>query len=215
MRIISKFHDYYDCIQRTGQDLETIYFRERREEHQSKYQVSTTERKFRNAFHWARSYIGLCGKFYPMMLVRVDKYPQDIHGICYNVDELDILVEEHYNQKDTYFHSTKVWDDFTRPKMAELFKVKTDNDFLLERRAPVIILTEVKKKKNCVVNGCLNDYEFYRMMDPFTVYQEIYMYISGVLGQQGKSIPEIDDKTLSEAKGFDKWSFRKEPSKKR
>ena len=35
------------------------------------------------------------------------------------------------------------------------------------------------------------------------------MYMSGVLGQPIKPIPEIDNETMRDIKGFDKWSFQK------
>ena len=40
------------------------------------------------------------------------------------------------------------------------------------------------------------------------------MFISN-LAVPLKPIPKIDDKTMAEIKGFDKWSFRKEPGKKK
>jgi hypothetical protein len=61
----------------------------------------------------------------------------------------------------------------------------------------------------------LKDVEFFRVFDPHTTYQEIFMYISGVLGGNMKEIPEMSDDDMRDSKGFDKWSFRKEPSSKK
>lgn len=63
-----------------------------------------------------------------------------------------------------------------------------------------------------IVDACLKDYEFFRLKDPYTDFQEIQMYLGSVLSNNQEKIPKIDDKTLAQAKGFDKWSFRKEPS---
>ena len=54
----------------------------------------------------------------------------------------------------------------------------------------------------------LYQYEFYRVMDSYTAYQELSMYIGGRASPE-KPIPAIDDVTLAQAKGFDKFSFRK------
>jgi hypothetical protein len=62
-------------------------------------------------------------------------------------------------------------------------------------------------------DACLKDFEFYRVKDAPTAYQEVAMWL-GNQADPGKTIPEIDDVTMAEAKGFDKWSFRKQSSKK-
>lgn len=67
-----------------------------------------------------------------------------------------------------------------------------------------------------IVNPILKDYEFYKIFDSFLAFQEIQMYISGVLGNSEKDTIEIDDKHKITQHGFDnKWSFRKEPTKKK
>jgi hypothetical protein len=44
-------------------------------------------------------------------------------------------------------------------------------------------------------------------------YQNIFSFISGVLTTKGKTIPEISNEDKIQKSGFDKWSFRKEPTK--
>lgn len=61
-----------------------------------------------------------------------------------------------------------------------------------------------------VTNPCLKDFQFYRVKDAFTVYQELDMFISGVLGHPGVPLIEITDKDRIQQHGFDKWSFRKQ-----
>jgi hypothetical protein len=64
------------------------------------------------------------------------------------------------------------------------------------------------------INPTLNKYEFYKIFDSFQAFQEIQMFMSGVLGSNEKNIVEVEDKYKITQYGFDKWSFRKEPSKK-
>ena len=66
-----------------------------------------------------------------------------------------------------------------------------------------------------IINANLKEYEFYKMVDAFTAFQEISMFIGGVLGIGEKEMVEIEDKYKIGQHGFDKWSFRREPSKKK
>jgi hypothetical protein len=63
-----------------------------------------------------------------------------------------------------------------------------------------------------VINARLKDLHFFRVFDPARAFQEIGMYIGGVLGQQARPIRDIDDETMRGHKGFDKRSFRKMPA---
>jgi hypothetical protein len=65
-----------------------------------------------------------------------------------------------------------------------------------------------------IYNPKLKDWQFYRIVDTYTAYQEVFMYL-GSLAVPLKEIPEISDKIMRDAKGFDEWSFKKPPSKKR
>ena len=74
MRIISDFHDYYDCVQKMGQDLNTVYIRKRKEVNLDMFPFSNFLNKFRG---WEGIYpkiyiVGFCGKIYPVMCVNKD-----------------------------------------------------------------------------------------------------------------------------------------------
>lgn len=78
----------------------------------------------------------------------------------------------------------------------------------------IIIATWCKssgdEKEDWRINGDnLKDFEFYRVLDPFRCYQEIAMYVGGVLPKPGKPMVEISDKSKITKHGMDKWSFRK------
>jgi hypothetical protein len=56
----------------------------------------------------------------------------------------------------------------------------------------------------------LGEYDFQRAIDPYTVFQEISMFVGGVLPRNPNPMVEItDQKVKAEKHGFDKWSFRK------
>jgi hypothetical protein len=56
----------------------------------------------------------------------------------------------------------------------------------------------------------LKEYDFPRAMDPFTLLQELSMFVGGVLPRNPNTMVEITDDKVKLAKhGFDKWTFRK------
>jgi hypothetical protein len=108
-------------------------------------------------------------------------------------------------------------------EMLRLFHGKQDMDvfkwlntplFLTEIRPP---LTRYETKNlglyapNFEINPCLKNYQFYKEKDPFSAFQEIQGFISGVLGQkQEHSVVEISNNSKILKAGFDvKTSFRK------
>ena len=59
-----------------------------------------------------------------------------------------------------------------------------------------------------VVDANLKDLSFQKVLDPFTAYQELEMWIGGVIGQNPEP-DEVSDAVKIQQHGFDKWSFRK------
>jgi hypothetical protein len=56
---------------------------------------------------------------------------------------------------------------------------------------------------------CLKDVGFPKLMDPYTLFQELDMWISGVLGLEGRPMVEVSNDTKIHKHGFDRFSFRK------
>lgn len=58
----------------------------------------------------------------------------------------------------------------------------------------------------------LKEIGFARVLDPYTAFQELSMFVGGVMARPGNPIVRItDDEVLAGKHGFDKWSFRKMP----
>ena len=64
------------------------------------------------------------------------------------------------------------------------------------------------------INPLLKEYQFYKVFNAAQAFQEISMFLGGVLGNREKEIVNVADKYKITQHGFDKWSFRKEPQKK-
>lgn len=64
-------------------------------------------------------------------------------------------------------------------------------------------------KWNC---DTLKDYKFIKVLDPVQAFQELSMWVGGVLPQPGRPMVEITDNAVKIAKhGMDKTSFRRPP----
>ncbi len=60
------------------------------------------------------------------------------------------------------------------------------------------------------VNPRLNQYNFASVVDPYTAFQELSMFIGNNLVDTSTTQPRpISDKLKSETKGFNEWSFRR------
>lgn len=71
-------------------------------------------------------------------------------------------------------------------------------------------------ERTFVLDPCLADLGFQAVKDPYLAYQEIDMYISGVIGSPAKPLIQASDEVRLEKHGFDKkTSFRKAPTKRR
>ena len=70
-------------------------------------------------------------------------------------------------------------------------------------------------EKVLILNPCLKNYGFYQVFNSASTFQEVQMYLQGVLGNKEKETPNLDEKHMLLKHGYDKWSFRKEPNKKK
>lgn len=66
----------------------------------------------------------------------------------------------------------------------------------------------------CLIkNPILTHFHFQKMVDSYTAVQEIEMYLGRLATNNTPPMPGGSDKVIAESKGFDKYSFRKPPSK--
>lgn len=99
---------------------------------------------------------------------------------------------------------------------------RAETDWLIENRVSIAIWkrstsgrgTEYWKREtgwNIDVDG-LGKMGFARKLDPFSAFQELSMWVGGVLPRQGNPMVEIsDERTMVAKHGMDEWSFRTPP----
>ncbi len=165
-----------------------------------------------NDVDYVANIIGFCGKVYPLLQLSKEDDPPTY---CYNVEEVDKFIEANFKKKliELYYGKKYTYKITKRPTFLKFFddvKAVENNykEHFLEERCPIFVAT-CSRKASVTYNARLADYEFYRIIDTYTAFQEINMFMSN-LAMPEKPIPVIDDLTLSEAKGFNRYSFRKD-----
>lgn len=92
-----------------------------------------------------------------------------------------------------------------------LFHAVGDPVILLHRGG----LGRMNQREKAEINPTLKDWGFVKVKDPFTAFQEIDMYLSGVLGCAHPPMIEVGNDVKIAKHGFNDKSFRKAPGQKR
>jgi hypothetical protein len=228
MKIISKYHDYYDGVGAHDREPTPVYLRHSKDIKDVKIERDYLKigridfRPNNSTFKHDRvAYIrivGFCGKMYPFL--HVTKYygtwgnddDEKDEEFIYDHDRLDALEYKHYlrwlGEKPGLFYKR---DDYIKnlnssEELKSLFK---------KYNTPVFLLTKVWNEPYLTINPILKDFHFAKAIDPYTAYQELSMYLGNELTQEHQgNVPTGDDKTLASSKGYDRFSFRKDKGEK-
>jgi hypothetical protein len=173
--------------------------------------------------------VGVCGRMYAAIdLERTtfgvnDKRPERF--TAYSLASITSFVRQHFSKhsQERFFKEPDRFRKKRDPMGAfDHLGVQTFFDFCykMERvdffrkiNAPVGIYIDRPRNQipNLIINPRLADWSFQKIMDPHTIYQEISMFISGVLGVGSPATVEISNEDMAAKKGFDKKSFRTDP----
>lgn len=233
MRIIAERKDYYDCVQAHGQDQTLIYVRKPEE---IEYSSGHPGNKgavwpFPSLYRWFswdgdfgvyQHMVGFCGKIYPILDIWTWKEGKEKgKGTkCFNIEDVDKFVEEHFSKanKDKYFSRNQRrwrfrWGSTTRRHISIFFddcQKKQDffSEMFQEKRCPVFVATFMQRGYGRIVyNALLRPYDFVRIFDPYTAFQEISMFM-GNMAMPEKEMPIIPDELKIQKRGFTDQSFR-------
>jgi hypothetical protein len=235
VRIISDGRDYYDCIQAAGQDQTLIYHRQT-DRVSGDWSLPQILRPWWNRWQslLLRSHtIGFCGKIYGAVQAGFEPLDRDSapEAWCYSAEEVDHFIAAHMREKFVNEYRAAVtkrrpwrnrgstWRTQVEKFFADVEENKTKYVGLFTELDAPIFLWEYQNprrmhKAAITKNPCLAQYEFYRVFDAYTAYQELAMYL-GAQARPEKPIPAVPDKVMVGAKGFDKHSFRREPGSKK
>lgn len=232
MRIISRFKDYYDSVQRHGMDKSIVYIRESKEIRldsgiiadqrlQSLIDVYSSLPSYLGIFNYSinSALIGFCGEWYTCMEIRRSPMFSPGRSISvYSYAELLDFAQKENNEKLTMELSSNRpynWrDNLTYATVADATK-NLKSDLFMEFRCPIITVHRVPNTPFSAItfNGALRGFDFMKVKDPFQAYQDLSMYVGGVLSAPEKETIEIGDDYMRDKKGFDRWSFRKKAAK--
>lgn len=170
--------------------------------------------------------IGFCGKLYVGIKITTQTIdePYDFNvDFVYNHDRILEMLKDKQNHKD---HNKKYGENYVKNFENYLLRIKSIDPTEWFRRfnSPIFVygtskpttyksyFNHVNTKVDFFVNPILKEYDFAKVVDPYTAFQEIQMYISGVLGTEkdGDEI-KLTEKQKIAQHGMDKWSFRKPP----
>ena len=182
----------------------------------NRYHVKKDQKKFAGNCAFI---VGFCGKLYVgWKFYRKVKIPQ------YNYWTDGWKVEYTYNvDYATKFMETQIGKNTFLQDHLKLINDANVLEVFREYNAPAFVYDCDWSEDNYggnyrhsfTINPVLKDLKFYKVFDAFTAFQEIQMFISGVLGIGEKEIIEVADEYKIPQHGFDKWSFRKEPGQKK
>jgi hypothetical protein len=216
MLIVSDFHDYYDPIASLGMEKECPYHRKEStiELGRGLDTPAICTKHFNYQIHYR--IIGFCGKIYPLVLV--EKIWSDTlkeTTFFYEEEKLSRYLEQENVHIRRYI---SIWRrnysaEYTNG-LKNHFNPKNWDHFLpyfQQYKTPVFMVGP----KELTLNNSLKKFKFQQVKDPYTAFQEIYMYLSGVLGVEVKPTVKISDKDMAESKGHGgEYSFRKPPGKR-
>lgn len=188
--------------------------------------------------------IGFCGKIFPCMEINIPIGKRRRLGCStiettyiYSYDELIEYLTRHKLGKELKEITEKdaMWGA-NRITTQEFFSLSGQSKFehiFIDNKTPIFVAVrkkdiEVGKEANCngvkepiyeregvIVNPNLRDLDFCRVVDSFTAFQEVSMYIGGVIPKDGPEMAEISDKSMLQKKGFNEASFRKMPDNRK
>lgn len=233
MLINSDFKDYYDLMQKHGVDKQTVYNRRRQEflhgdkcpplESLLKELHDLRAWAYRESWlSWPMFLIGFCGELHlGFNLHYYDNY-KTRDACVYSLESFEDFLKDTDRRllekftkpvktRKRFFGKDRI--EFERGDVERAFShfAKPSPEMFQKLSAPVFYVTQDAgwKIPNRVINPCLKKVEFQKVKPPQVAYQELSMFISGVLGQPTRPTVEIGDVDMAAKKGFDKWSFRK------
>jgi hypothetical protein len=238
MYIISKNKDYYDGVVGTvGMDKTIVYERVIEEitdnakiPKEFRYKLFSWDdgNPFLNVLHMnidhdkTKKYedvdgfiVGFCGKLYIGYQLHYKEMVWDAGLGHHETTKTDIIygLEEAVKFLKTDYWRGSFEDDLRY--IGSYDPIQIFRDF----KTPVFVFDGFRRRPRnssaFIVNANLKEWEFYKVVDAFTAFTELQMFISGVLGTGEKEIIEVADEHKISQHGFDKWSFRREPSKKK
>lgn len=230
------FHDYYDSVLSLGIDKTIVFDRSPLEidvSNDDMVKDMSNNIPDNICSYWdSNSYraypiiIGVAGKCYLGYRMEIDvaeRYNSSTKKeFVYHSDDIEFALEKHHKKEslETFLEPKKrlgykPWREsglaFRKYNMEPAFEyVRNLNlDVIFQKyKTPIFVIEFGHNKHKLLINPILKNYNFQTVVHPFIIFQEISMYISGVLGVGEPVTVNISDKEMAKKKGFDSGSFK-------
>lgn len=239
MRIISKFHDYYDVLRGMDTDKNYIWKRDKSifpisyiKKETDRVELGTELYRFSisnfiqtNGCSYTRNtqvveqldmfIVGFCGKIYfGAHHYQLRTPPYIIYGSKVFFEEyIDIICGEHHVENPNKNKSRYKWYKHDFENIFSEQNINEVSKIFADYKTPTFVIrykSNVDKAMQLIINPCLKDYQFYKVFVPYNAYQEISMWVgNNMIDDKNKAWP-IPDKLKAQSHGFDKHSFRKD-----
>ena len=180
-------------------------------------------------------HVGFCGKIYVGIQVHkkiADKYSYDDKTeieVLWDHDIIRKKLNSKVDQSKYFWYRNKKSDLENFNNYVAKLEAYDATKWFREFHTPIFALTSPpvddtywwrqefgfkNDDSKLYINPRLKDYQFAKVFDPYTAFQEVQMYVSGVLGvnKDGTEIPATEKQKVAQH-GMNKWSFRRPPSK--
>lgn len=172
-------------------------------------------------------FVGIAGKIYVGLALHYhmnDPKKELWKPIRYNDQFAQMYVWKPENLNDAQLDAKArqyAWGDNEAATLREWFtanesaRVVENIDLFTKYNMASFVAVRASNGTSVEINPQLQGYGFQRMMDGFTAFQEISMFVTGVLAQKEQMTYVPTDKELLYARGHDDKSFKTPPTKKR
>lgn len=205
MRIISDFYDYYDSVAKVMYDGSVIYNR------QTKIIEGPKCYSYDRGLTKSVT-VNFCG--YSFLGVSFQMKDTSYSRYMWDATTITKFVAEHFPKelvkRERFIYGNPYRENFEK-RYENFYKNRPQPSTETWEKYGVPIIAV--QNKNTILNPNLDDFDFQRVKDPYTAFQELYMYLGSKAAPE-KPIPQPTDKVMAEIKGFDKFSFRKDKATK-
>lgn len=231
MRILSRFHDYYDRAMAHGADHSRVFVRDTIEysgasqdspvpEYLSKFLGLVKGGGDHGKVRFQAFLVAFAGKLYPGIHAYVLGSGDPINGTGNTVSEffydqesfLAFAEQYNVNLDRKYFMDQQT----AAQRYASFFALKgsTAEAATFAEHGIAMAIATRRNHGEVLVNPQLKAVEFFRVLDAWQAYQELDMYLGALAAPDTKPPVQVADKDRIAQHGFDRQSFRKRPHDK-
>lgn len=218
MRIIGG-RDYYDSAMGYGIDKTLVFVRHKEKEELPEFLPQTYFDTPIGDVETKAVQVYFCGTLYLGISIQL---PKEGFRLVYNPPKKECIFWDMKSLKksiEKYKITLRKYEEADLHRYFEKSGREGHRQTLIEKRITIATLVKAVKRynwnsENWKIDGFnLKSLQFYKVKNAFEAFQEISMWIGGVLPHIGTNPPQIvDEKIRLSKRGFDpKWSFRKEP----